>query len=235
MSDWVAKRFWKTAAPIEDATGFLIGLDGRQVKTPAKAALCVPTRSLADAIAAEWDAQVGKIDPTTMPFTRMANSALDKVTPQKDAVVAMLAEYGGTDLLCYRALGQDDLEARQKAAWDPILIWAAQKFNAPLAVTNGVIPIDQPAESLTRLHAEVATFDAFQIAAFHDLVAISGSLVLALGVTHGRLSGADAWDVSRVDETFQSEAWGVDEEAEELAAFKREALLHAEQFWAMCS
>ncbi len=235
MSDWAAKRFWEKAETTEVEGGYSIALDGRHVKTPAKAALVVPTQALAQQIAAEWDAQVKKIDPTTMPFTRMANSAIDKVTPQKAEVVAMLAEYGGTDLLCYRALGQEALEERQKARWDPLLDWAVQEFDAPLNVTNGVIPVDQPETSLTRLHAEVARFDSYRIAAFHDLVAISGSLILALAVARRRISGLEAWDLSRIDETFQIEAWGADEEAEELAAFKRDALLHAERFWAMCS
>ena len=110
-----------------------------------------------------------------------------------------------------------------------------QEFDAPLNVTNGVIPVDQPETSLTRLHAEVARFDSYRIAAFHDLVAISGSLILALAVARRRISGLEAWDLSRIDETFQIEAWGADEEAEELAAFKRDALLHAERFWAMCT
>ena len=234
MSDWAAKRFWEKAVPVPLEGGYGVALDGRQVKTPAKAALVVPTQKLAQEIAAEWDAQVKKIDPATMPFTRMANSAIDKVTPQKAEVVAMLAEYGGTDLLCYRALGQEALEERQKAVWDPLLDWAAQVFDAPLIVTKGVIPVDQPESALRRLHAEVERFDSFQIAAFHDLVAISGSLILALAVTRGRISGAQAWDLSRIDETFQIEAWGADEEAAELAAFKRDALLHAERFWAIC-
>jgi chaperone required for assembly of F1-ATPase len=235
MSNWVPKRFWKSAEVTQVAGGYGVALDGRVVKTPAKADLIVPTRALAQAIADELDAQVEKIDPMTMPFTRTANSAIDKVAHQHADVVAMLAEYGGTDLLCYRALGQEALLERQVAAWDPVLSWAAEMFDAPLNVTQGVIPIEQPEASIASLHAAVARLDSFQIAALHDLVAISGSLVLALAVAHEHIDASAAWAIARIDEEFQIEAWGEDEEAAELAETKREALLHAERFWKICA
>jgi chaperone required for assembly of F1-ATPase len=235
MSNWVPKRFWKAAEVTEVAGGYGVALDGRVVKTPAKATLTVPTRAMAQAIALEWDAQVEKIDPMTMPFTRTANSAIDKVTHQHADVVAMLGEYGGTDLLCYRALDQDELLARQAQAWDPLLSWAAETFDAPLVITQGVIPVEQPETSQMRLAAAVAELDSFRVAALHDLVAISGSLVLALAVARGRITAEQAWDIARIDEEFQIEAWGADEEAAELAATKREALLHAERFWMLCA
>lgn len=235
MSNWVPKRFWKSAEVTEVAGGYGVALDGRVVKTPARADLVVPTRAMAQAIALEWDAQVEKIDPMTMPFTRTANSAIDKVAHQKDGVVAMLSEYGGTDLLCYRALGQDALLERQAAAWDPLLAWAAEVFDAPLNITQGVIPVEQPEASVARLYATVAAFDSFQIAALHDLVAITGSLVLALAVARGHIDAGQAWTIARIDEDFQIEAWGADEEAAELAETKRNALLHAERFWGLCA
>lgn len=235
MSNWVPKRFWKSAEVTEVAGGYGVALDGRVVKTPSKADLVVPTRAMAQAIAQEWDAQVEKIDPMTMPFTRTANSAIDKVAHQKADVVAMLSEYGGTDLLCYRALGQDALLDRQAAAWDPLLTWAAKEFDAPLNVTQGVIPVEQPETSVARLHAAVTELDSFQIAALHDLVAISGSLILALAVVRGHIHAAQAWTAARIDEEFQIEAWGADEEAAELAETKREAFLHAHRFWKVCA
>ncbi len=234
MSAWKAKRFWKQATVEEAENGYTVQLDGRAVKTPAKTLLVVPTRALAAEIAAEWDAQQGAVKPETMPFTRSANSALDKVVPQFDAVVGMLAEYGGSDLLCYRATGPEPLVERQARAWNPLLAWAETTFSAPLTVTAGVMHIAQPSASLAALRAPVAAMTPFQLAAFHDLVAISGSLVLALAVTRGRISTPEAWALSRIDEAWQIEQWGDDEEAAELAARREADFLQAGRFYALC-
>ncbi len=233
MSNWVAKRFWKAATVTEAEGGFGVALDGRAVKTPAKAPLIVPSRALAEAIAAEWDAQVEKIDPGSMPVTRGANAAIDKVRTQHAEVAALIAEYGGTDLLCYRAEAPEALIARQAAAWDPLLDWAETVLGARLTVTQGVVPVAQPAAAQAALSARVAALDAFELAALHDLVGITGSLVLGLAVALGRLDAATAWDLARIDEAWQIEHWGADEEAEAQAALKREALLAAERFWAL--
>lgn len=234
MSAWKAKRFWKQATVEPTDSGFTVRLDGRPVKTPAKTLLVVPTRALAEAVAAEWEAQQGTVRPETMPFTRSANSALDKVTPQFDAVVDMLAAYGGTDLLCYRATGPEALVARQAAAWDPLLDWSAATLGAPLRAVAGVMHIAQDPASLAALHGPVAAMTPFQLAAFHDLVAISGSLVLALAVTHGRLSTPEAWRLSRIDEDWQIEQWGDDEEAAELSAVREADFHQAGRFYALC-
>lgn len=234
MSGWTAKRFWKQAAVQATDGGFDIRLDGRPVKTPAKAPLVVPTRSLARAIAAEWDAQEGKVRPETMPCTRAANSAIDKVAPLRAEVIAELAGYGGSDLLCYRATGPQGLIERQSAAWDPLLDWAATTLAAPLNVTQGVMHVAQPQPSLDRLTARVAAFGAFELAAVHDLVAISGSLVLALAVTEGRLSSEAAFDTSRIDNRWQAEEWGEDEEEAEAEAHRRAAFLQAGRFFGLC-
>lgn len=230
MSGWKAKRFWKEATVTAVAGGFAVTLDGRPVKTPAKTPLVVPTDALARAIATEWDAQTGLVKPDSMPFTRAANSALDKVVPQFDAVVDMLAAYGETDLLCYRATDPQPLIDRQTAAWDPLLDWASTTFAAPLRAVPGVMFIAQDATSLSRLHAAVAAQTPFQIAAFHDLVAISGSLILALAVTRGHLSPEAAFALSRIDEHWQAEIWGVDEDAAVLEALKKDAFLQAARF-----
>ncbi|MFM7334135.1 MAG: ATP12 family chaperone protein, partial [Tabrizicola sp.] len=182
----------------------------------------------------EWQAQEGKVNPETMPFTRTANSAIDKVAPQFDAVAAMLAEYGGSDLLCYRAEAPPDLVARQAEAWDPILVWALERFGADLLVTSGVMHVAQPPESLVGLHRRVAGMSAFQLSAFHDLVALSGSLVLALAVTDRRVTAEQAWSLSRIDEDWQISLWGEDEEAAEIAALKRAAFLQADRFYGLC-
>lgn len=234
MSGWAPKRFWKeaTAEPCEG--GFTVRLDGRPVKTPAKAPLVVPTRTMAKALAAEWDAQEGVIRPETMPATRAANSAIDKVGPQRAEVAALIAAYGGSDLLCYRAERPQALVARQAEIWDPLLAWAEARFAAPLAVTTGVIPVAQPEASLARLTEQVTALSDFELAAFHDLVAISGSLVLALALTHRQIAAEAAWDASRIDEDWQIAEWGADDEAAETAARRQTAFLDAHRFYGLC-
>ena len=211
--------------------GYGVELDARPVRTPAKSPLVVPTKAMAEAIAAEWDAQGELVDPRTMPVTRGANAAIDKVAIQKAEVVGLLAEYGDSDLLCYRAAGPEGLIAQQSAAWDPLLDWAADTFDARLFVGEGVMHVTQRPEVLLRLRDEVASFDAFSLAAAHDLISLSGSLILALAVTHGRLEVGDAWEISRIDEEWQITQWGRDEEAEEVAATKRQAFLDAARFY----
>ena len=230
MNDWAPKRFWTDAEVVARDGGFAVDLDGRGVKTPYKTPLIVPTRDMADVIAAEWQAQTDRIDPTTMPATRAANSAIDKVTPQRAEVATMLAAYGESDLLCYRAGAPEELVRQQSEAWDPWLEWSAQALDAPLHATVGIMPVAQPPASLQRLHALVDALDPWELTGFHDLVQLSGSLVLALGVERGKLSARQAWDISRIDETFQISQWGADEEAEEVAAIKRQALEDAARF-----
>ena len=234
MSQWAAKRFWTTTSVVPEGNGYAIRLDARAVKTPAKQPLIVPTKGMAQAIATEWQAQQGRVNPETMPFTRSANSAIDKVTPQFDAVVNLTAAYGASDLLCYRAMGPAELAALQAQKWDPQLSWAQQTYAVDLHVTIGVMPIPQPAQTTTRLHAEVARLTPFQLTAFHDLVALTGSLVLALAVTQGQLTADQAWHLSRVDEDWQISLWGDDEDAAALAAFRYAALQHAGRFYALC-
>lgn len=234
MSGWTAKRFWKAAAVVPCEGGFSVDLDGRPVKTPAKMPLVVPSLALAEVIAGEWNAQEGIVRPETMPATRTANSAIDKVAPQMAAVVDEVAGFGGSDLLCYRAEGPDELVARQAAGWDEMLDWVRSALSAPLVVTTGVMHVEQPAESLGRLRDEVAAQSPFQLAALHDLVAVTGSLVLGLAVARGRLSAEAAFDLSRIDERWQIEQWGEDEEAAQAEALKRQAVLVAGRFHALC-
>lgn len=233
MSEWSMRRFWKEAGVVPEDGGFAVKLDGRGVKTPAKTPLVVPTMALAQAIADEWDAQGEKVDPTGMPFTRMANSALDKVRTQHAEVADMLAAYGDSDLLCYRADHPAELIARQAAGWDPLLAWAAEVLGAPLAPRVGVIHAPQDPQALDALRARVHRFDAFRLAAFHDLVSMTGSLILAFAVTEGRISPQDAWETSRIDESWQKEQWGEDEEAEALARVKNAEFLHAATFFGL--
>lgn len=235
MSGWTAKRFWSevTTAPVEGGYGLF--LDGRPVKTPAKSTVVVPTPILADAMADEWRAVEEVIDPNTMPMTRSANAAIDKVATQFAEVAEMIAAYGASDLLCYRAESPEALCQRQADGWDPLLDWAESAYNARLNPVAGLMPIAQEDAAVARLRTAVHAQTPFQLTALHDLVAISGSLILGLAVTRGRLTGEQAWALSRIDEDWQVEQWGEDEEASAMAAHKREALLHAERLYAMAS
>lgn len=231
MSILKQRRFWKTATTVPRDGGFGVMLDARVVNTPNKTPLVLPTLKMAEAIAVEWDAQPEKIDPLTMPVTRAANSAIDKVAPQHAEVVAELAQYGGTDLLCYRAVGPIELVTIQASKWDPVLDWAATEFGTRLNVCEGVMHISQNTSLMTKLHAEVSAFDNFALAGVHDLVGISGSLILSLGVTRGAISADDAWLLSRVDEHWQAEQWGADEEASAHELLKKAAFLNAARFF----
>lgn len=231
MSEWAPKRFWQNATVEAEGEGFAVRLDGRAVKTPGKAALVMPTEEIAINVAAEWQAQEKTIDPRTMPWTRSANSAIDKVAPQRDGVREHLISYAGTDLLCYRAESPDGLVARQSELWDPILDWTEKTFDVRLLVTKGVMPISQSEEALTTLYAAMEEMSDFQITGFYDLVTLSGSFAMALAATHRFQAPAELWNASRADEIWQAEQWGADEEAEEAARIKEEAFLHAASFY----
>jgi chaperone required for assembly of F1-ATPase len=235
MTEWTAKRFWTEVGVAEEAGVWRVLLDGRPLKTPAKAALDLPSAAMAEAMAAEWAAQDKVIDPRTMPVTRSANSAIDRVMPQKAEVVAMLASYGETDLLCHRAEAPDALVARQAEGWDPILDWADEQLGARLCPTTGILPAVQAPEALARLAETLERFDAFRLTGVHDLVTLSGSLVLGLAVAHGRLDAETGWALSRIDEDWQTSQWGEDEEAATAAAAKFADFRHALRFLTLVS
>ncbi|WP_223424066.1 ATP12 family chaperone protein [Tateyamaria pelophila] len=230
MSEWKAKRFWKAAETEQVEDGWTVRLDGRAVKTPAKAALVVPTVALADAIAAEWDAQDDVIDPLSMPFTRTANAAIDKVAPQHAEVVDMLAAYGDADLLCYRAAAPTELVLRQAAVWDPYLDWAADALGARLHPRIGLMHEPQDEAALKTLWHHTHALSAYELACFHDLVSLTGSLVLGFATAQADASANEIWSASRLDETWQEEQWGVDEEAQEAAEVKKSSYFHAKNF-----
>lgn len=231
MSEWKARRFWKEARVTEDGDRFTVALDGRPVRTPAKAPLHLPRREMAEAIAAEWDAQDEEINPLSMPFTRSANAAIDKVAPQRGEVADMLAGYGETDLLCYRAEAPEALVRRQAEQWDPALDWAARTHDARLRVHTGVLPGPQDGAALSHLSAVVHGMSDFQLAGLHDLVSLSGSLVLGLAAAAGWRDPDAIWTLSRLDELWQEEQWGRDDEAHEMAETKHRAFVHAKQFF----
>lgn len=215
------KRFWKEAA-VETASGaHRILLDGRAVRTPGKRELLLPRADLAEAVAAEWRAQRTHLDPSTMPLTRLANSVLDGVVDRLAEVADDAARYAATDLLCYRAEGPERLVERQTATWDPLLDWIADTHGAHLLVAEGIVHVSQEREALDRLRAAIATFDPWRLAGFHTVTTLSGSFVVALALAQGRLDSEEAWAVAHLDEAWNAELWGRDEEAERRLAFRR--------------
>lgn len=231
MSEWTAKRFWKDTSVAAQDDGFTVLLDSRPVRTPAKAQLTLPTRQLAEMVAAEWDAQEDKIDPQSMPTTRGANVAIDRIENAREEVVSMLADYGDADLVCYRAAYPQALVDRQDAQWNPLLDWAAETFGARLETRVGVMHSGQSEESLSTLKQQIDQFTAFELAAFHDLVTLSGSVIIALAATRNFQPIEQLWAASRLDEIFQQEQWGEDDEASQEAEIKRQSFLHAHSFF----
>lgn len=209
------KRFYKQAGLIEVEGGFRLALDGRGANTPARKPLILPTRDLGEAVAAEWGAQAEFIDPAAMPLTRLANTAIDGVADRREAVVADLSAYAGTDLVAYRAGTPERLVAAQAKAWDPILEWAREALGARFILSEGVMHVTQPEATVHALEGAVAAVeDPFRLAALHTMTTLTGSLLIALAVLHGRLDPEEAWAAAHVDETYQAGVWGSDEEAE---------------------
>ncbi len=204
------KRFYKQATVSAEADGVAVLLDGRPVRTPARAPLRVPTEELAEAITGEWNAQGEKIEPHLMPLTGLANAAIDRVAPDPAAFGRSLAQFGESDLLCYRAEGPHSLVERQCRAWDPLLGWARTRFGIELETTAGIMHRPQPSHSVEQLGRAVAARGAFQLAGLAPLVTIAGSLIIALALAEGAIGFEAAWDAAMLDEAWQAEQWGVD-------------------------
>ena len=224
------KRFYANAAAREGEGGHEILLDGRAVKTPARAALRVPTRGLADAIAEEWNSQGETIEPRAMPLTGLANVAIDRMGPERESFVAGLARYAESDLLCYRAEGPDALAARQAQHWAPLLEWARRRFDVDFEIVEGIVHRPQPAGTVDRLRRAVEARGPFELAGLSPLVTISGSLVIALALAERAIDLAAAWEAATVDEAWQSEKWGADAEAERTLAARRAEFAAAHRF-----
>lgn len=204
------KRFYKQATAFPEEGGVAVLLDGRPVRTPARAALRVPTEELAEAIAREWNAQGEKIEPHLMPLTGLANAAIDRVAPDPAAFGRTLAEYGESDLLCYRAEGPQSLVERQGRVWDPLLGWARTRFGIEIETTAGVMHRRQPSHTVEQLGRAVAARGPFQLAGLAPLVTIAGSLIIALALAEGAIGLEAAWDAAMLDEAWQAEQWGAD-------------------------
>ena len=224
------KRFWKSAAAVAADRDWIIELDGKPIRTPARELLKVPNGPLARAIADEWNDVGDTVDPRSMPLTGLANAATDRVAPDRAAFAEGLARYGESDLACYRAEGPRSLVERQSHSWDALLGWARRRYDVDFATTQGVTHVSQPRATVERLANAVAALDPFQLAGLSPLVTIGGSLVAALAVLEGTLSVEEAWDAVSIDERWQLEQWGSDAEAEAVLENRRRDFVAAARF-----
>lgn len=210
------KRFYKLVTideGVAPGAAFRVLLDGKPMRTPAKAVLAVPTRALAEAIAAEWEAQREHIDPTGMPLTKLANSTLDGVRGREAEVRAEIVKYAGSDLVCYRATEPEGLAARQAELWDPVLAWSRDALGARFVVAQGLMPVAQPETACASIAGVLEGVDAFALAALSVMTTLMGSALLALAHARGMLTAEAAWAAAHVDEDWQIAKWGEDAEA----------------------
>ncbi len=232
------RRFYTAVTVAAQEGGFGPMLDGKPVRTPAKGPLVVPTRALAEAIAAEWTGQGEIIDPGTMPLTRLVNSALDGVARTMAETAAEVEKFAESDLVCYRAADPATLVAAQAAAWDPVLDFARETLGATFVCTQAVLFVTQPAPALAAVHKAVAAIadgpaGALRLAALSVMTSLTGSVLMALAVAHGAMSADAAFAAANVDEDYQMRHWGADEEAFARLARRREEMLAAAKVYAL--
>jgi chaperone required for assembly of F1-ATPase len=224
------KRFWKEVVVEIEGDGWTITLDGRAVKTPARASLVLPTPALAEAVAGEWRSVQGEIQPREMPLSGLANAAIDRVAPERQAFAQGLARYAEADLACYRAEGPRELVTRQEQQWDALLGWARRRYDVDFVTTLGLMHVGQPTATVERLSHAVAALDAFRLAGLSPLATIGGSLIAALAVLEKTIAPEQAWEAVSVDERWQLEQWGSDAEAEKALENRRRDFVAAAKF-----
>ena len=224
------KRFWKDVAAEREAGGWVIKLDDRPVRTPARETLDVPIQGLADAIAEEWRDVADDIDPRAMPLTGLANAAIDRIAPERQAFAGGLARYAEADLACYRSEWPPELVERQRRAWDPLLAWARRRYDVDFASTSGLMHVPQPQATVEQLAHAVGALGAFQLAGLSPLVTIGTSLVAALAVLEKAIPAEEGWLAVSVDERWQLEQWGADSEAEKALETRRRDYVGAARF-----
>lgn len=224
------KRFYTQVAVVPDGEGFAVRLDGRPIRTPARAPLVLPTRALADRVAAEWDSQQDEVRPQTMAMTGLANATLDLMATRRGEIVADVAGYAATDLLCYRAQAPAELRARQDSGWQPLLDWAAAHLGLRFVVTAGIVPVEQEPGLVEAARLHLDTYDDFTMVGASKLTHGTGSVVLAMAVVEGRITADEAFALSQIDELWQESLWGADDEAMEFRRALRQDLLDAADF-----
>ncbi|WP_395671667.1 ATP12 family chaperone protein [Phenylobacterium sp.] len=212
------RRFYKTVEVAEADGGFAVLLDHRNVRTPKGGRLVLPTRAAAEQVAEEWAAQGEVLEVAGMHATRLANTALESISAAREATAGHVADYAASDLLCYFADQPEGLARRQAAAWEPVLQRAESELGLRFVRASGIVHQAQPPETLDKVRALALGLDDFALAGLAFGAALFGSGVLALAVQRGWLGGEAAFDLSRIDEAWQEEQWGVDEEAAERVA-----------------
>jgi chaperone required for assembly of F1-ATPase len=222
MRPQLRRRFYERAAVEEEGADgekheFRILLDGRPIRTPARRTLAAPTRALADAIAAEWEAQRDVIDPAKLPLTRLANSIIDGVADATAAVAAEVEKYLASDLLFYRAERPDGLVAREAAAWDPVLAWAREALGARFVTAQGMVHVPQPEQAMAAASAAIPR-GPWPLGAVHAITTLTGSALIAIALARGALTIEQAWAAAHVDEDWNMDFWGRDEVALERRA-----------------
>lgn len=224
------KRFYKTIDIGPTDGGFTVLLDGRAIRTPLKTALALPNEGLASAIAHEWAAQSDVIRPASMPLTKHANTVIDRISPQREAVIDEIARYGTSDLICYRADWPSDLAITQADTWDPLVAWANTRFDISLTLTSGILYQEQPSEATNRLYQAVASLTDWELAPLHTLTTILGSLIIALAAHSQHLDAEQAWKAGQLDELYQASKWGEDALAAQARANKKAEIVAAYEF-----
>jgi Chaperone required for the assembly of the mitochondrial F1-ATPase len=209
------KRFYSDVSISQEEEGFMILLDGRPVRTPAKNPLAAPTAALAELMRVEWASQREEIDPATMPVTKLVNTAMDGVATDPQAVFEDILRFASSDLLCYRAENPEELVVRQADRWDPIIDWAARDLGARFILIEGIMPQEQPREAIAAFAVTLRKYDTpIELAGLHTVTALTGSAILMLAFAEGRLAADDAWALAHLDEDWTEEHWGTDAEAQ---------------------
>ena len=221
MAISIKKIFWKSVTVQKDGFDYVIYLDNHLLKTPKKSLIKLPNQKLADLVAKEWVEQINEIDYNIMPVNRLANAAIDKVGNNVDEVITLLGEYAGTDLLCYRVEEPNELIDQQILYWDPYIKWAEEKFGIKLNVTNGIVPIEQPVETMHLLISKMKNMSVLKLTVFHELVTISGSYILGLAAVEKAMPSENIWNAAILDENWQSSAWGEDQEQKKNLELKK--------------
>ena len=224
------RRFWKEVTVEQEDAGWAVRLDGRALRTPARAALSGPSRALVDAIAEEWRSVGHEVDPRAMPLTGLANAAIDRVAPDRQAFAAGLGRYAEADLACYRSEWPPELVERQEQNWDPLLAWARRRYDVDFTTTSRLMHVPQPPATVDRLAHEVTALDPFRLAGLSSLVTIGGSLMAGLAVLEKAIPTEEAWAAVSLDERWQLEQWGSDTEAQKALENRRRDFLAAARF-----
>lgn len=230
MQNAAPKRFYKTVAAIEGIDGWNVTLDGKVLRSPAKKDFNLPTKGLALAVAAEWDAQTEHVRPLAMPLMQLASTAIDRVGADRARIVTELVGYAGTDLICYRASEPPSLVEREAQAWDPLLAWLGRRYDVSLATTNGIVAVAQASATMEALTKVIGGHNDFALAALATLIQTAGSVVIGLAVAEGEITAEQGAHAAQLDELYQTERWGEDKEAVERRVAQIAEMVAARRF-----